>query len=148
MQFSEGRVGRVFVVRLEDGEKVPDAIESFALQKGLERALVILLGGVQDGSRIVVGPDAAHLEAIVPLTYALTGIQEIAGVGSLFPGEAGKPVLHLHAAVGREGGASVGCARAGLTVWLVGEVILLEIVGSAARREKDPKSGMELLAAH
>ena len=39
----------------------------------------------------------------------------------------------------------MGCARAGLETWLVGEVVLLEILGTAARREVDAASGFELL---
>ena len=66
-------------------------------------------------------------------------------MGTLFPNEAGEPVLHMHAASGREGGATVGCTRAGLQTWLVGEVVLLEIVGTEARRELDLATGFELL---
>jgi predicted DNA-binding protein with PD1-like motif len=39
----------------------------------------------------------------------------------------------------------VGCTRAGVDVWLVGEVVLLEILGPEARRRKDPKTGFQLL---
>lgn len=31
---SEGRLGRVFVLRLEDGDRVPDCIEAFAAERG------------------------------------------------------------------------------------------------------------------
>ena len=30
MKYSEGKVGRIFVIRLEDGDKMPDAVEFFA----------------------------------------------------------------------------------------------------------------------
>ena len=52
----------------------------------------------------------------------------------------------MHAAAGREGRATVGCTRAGVDVWLVGEVVLLEILGTAARRQKDIETGFQLLA--
>jgi len=51
----------------------------------------------------------------------------------------------MHAAAGREGRGTVGCTRAGVDVWLVGEVILLEILGAQARRQKDPATGFQLL---
>ena len=54
-------------------------------------------------------------------------------------------MLHMHAAAGREGRATVGCTRAGVDVWLVGEVVLLEILGTEARRRKDPQTGFQLL---
>ena len=145
MQYREGRIGRIFVVRLEEGERLPEAIETFARDQNIKEAMVIYVGGAQDGSRLVVGPDAGRPDAIVPLLHTLGGIQEVLGVGTLFPDEAGEPVLHLHAATGREGGATVGCSRAGVEVWLVGEVIILEVVGTAAVRRQDPRTGFALL---
>lgn len=146
MQHREGRIGRIFVLRLEQGERLPEAVETFARDQGLMEAMVIYVGGAQDGSRLVVGPEAGRRDAVLPLIHTLSGIQEVLGVGSLFPNEAGEPVLHLHAATGREGGATVGCTRAGMEVWLVGEVFILEVVGTAARRRKDPQTGFALLA--
>lgn len=146
MRYDEGQVGRVFVLRLEEGEKIPEVIENFAREKGVQRAMAILLGGIDDGSRVVVGPEAGRGREIVPLVHTLSGIQEILGVGTLFPDEKGNPVLHMHGASGREGGASVGCTRAGVTIWLVGEVILLEILGSRAVRTKDAVTGLSLLS--
>jgi predicted DNA-binding protein with PD1-like motif len=145
MQYGEGRLGRIFALRLDEGERLPDAIEAFAREQGVLRAMVIYLGGAKDGSRLVVGPEAGRADAIIPMIHTLTGIQEVVAVGTLFPNEAGESVLHLHAATGREGHATVGCTRAGVEVWLVGEVILLEILGIAGARRKDPQSGFELL---
>jgi uncharacterized protein len=93
----------------------------------------------------VVGPDAAETQAIVPLVHTLTGITEVLGVGTLFPDDRGEPVLHLHAATGREGDATVGCSRAGVEVWLVGEVIILEILGTKGCRRPEAPSGFSLL---
>lgn len=145
MHYREGRIGRIFVVRLEEGERLPDAVEAFARSQGVREAMVIYVGGAQEGSRLVVGPEAGRPDAIIPLVHTLAGIQEVLGVGTLFPDEAGEPVLHLHAATGREGRATVGCTRAGVEVWLVGEVIILEVVGSEAVRRKDPHTGFQLL---
>ncbi len=145
MQYQEGTIGRVFALRLEEGERLPDTLETFAREQGLEAAMVIYVGGAKGGSRLVVGPDAAKTDAIVPLVHTLTGIQEVLAVGTLFPNEQGEPVLHLHAATGREGEATVGCSRAGVDVWLVGEVIILEILGTQGRRRPEPPSGFSLL---
>jgi len=144
MQYSEGRLGRIFTLRLEDGERLPDILEAFARERAIQRALVFYLGGAQDGSRVVVGPEAGK-ETIVPMIHVLQGIQEVLAVGTIFPNAAGEPVMHLHAASGREGGATVGCTRAGVEVWLVGEVVILEILGTSGQRLKDPESGFELL---
>jgi len=60
-------------------------------------------------------------------------------------GDEGKPVLHIHAALGRAGKTTSGCLRPGVTTWLVGEVILYEILGVDAVRIKDEESGFVLL---
>ncbi len=145
MQYGEGSLGRVFVLRLEDGERLPDVLESFAREHHVGSAMVMCLGGAGEGSRLVVGPEKDRGEAIVPIVHALDGTQEIMALGTLFADEDGNPVLHMHAATGRDGGATVGCTRAGVNVWLVGEVVLLEILGAGAMRKKDPRSGFQLL---
>ncbi|MGA8571582.1 MAG: PPC domain-containing DNA-binding protein [Desulfobaccales bacterium] len=144
MQFSEGRLGRIFVLRLEEGEQLNDSIEKFAREHKIDHGLAFYLGGAGDGSRLVVGP-VANREDIVPMIHTLSGAQEVLALGTLIPNEAGEPVLHMHAAAGREGQGTVGCTRAGVAVWLVGEVVLLEILGAAASRKKDPKAGFQLL---
>jgi predicted DNA-binding protein with PD1-like motif len=145
MQYSEGRIGRIFVLRLEEGDLLPDAIEDFACDHDLASAMVIYVGGAQDRSRLVVGPEEGHGGRIIPMIHTLQGIQEVLAVGTLFPDEAGNPVLHMHAATGREGGATVGCTRAGVEVWLVGEVVLLEILGTGGRRKEMSETGFKLL---
>jgi predicted DNA-binding protein with PD1-like motif len=145
MQYGEGRMGRIFVLRLEDGDRLPDAIESFSRKHDIGNAMVMYLGGAADGSRLVVGPEENRGDAIIPMVHMLQGIQEVLAVGTLFPDEEGNPVLHLHAATGREGNATVGCTRSGVDVWLVGEVIILEILGAGGKRKMDSRSGFKLL---
>jgi len=145
MKHSEGKIGRIFVLRLEAGERLPEAIEDFAENHDIARAMVLFVGGAQDRSCLVVGPEAGRGDEIIPMIHALEGIQEMLGAGTIFPDETGKPVLHMHAATGREGRATVGCTRAGVEVWLVGEVVLLEILGAAGQRRKNPQSELKLL---
>ena len=145
MQYAEGSLGRGFILRLEEGDLLNDSIEKFARKQKIVQGLAFFLGGSGGGSKVVVGPELGR-ETIIPLIYALKGPQEVLAVGTLAPNEAGEPVLHMHAAAGREGKATVGCTRAGLEVWLVGEVVLLEVLGAAgAQRRKDPETGFELL---
>ncbi len=145
MQYSEGTIGRIFVLRLEEGERLNEILEAFAREKKIQRGLAFYLGGSADGSKVVVGPEANRGEDIIPMIHTLTGSREVLGLGTLFPNDAGEPALHMHAAAGRGGDAVVGCTRAGVDVWLVGEVVLLEILGSTALRRRDPKTGFQLL---
>jgi predicted DNA-binding protein with PD1-like motif len=145
MRYSEGKVGRVFVLRLEDGDRLPAAIESFAQKHGVLRGMCILVGGIEGGGKIVVGPEDSRAMPPVPMFLKLAGVHEIAGVGTLFPDEKGKPVLHMHAALGRKSKTRSGCIRPGIHVWKIGEVILLEILENRAHRKKDAETGFELL---
>lgn len=43
MKASEGRMGRVFVLRLEAGDDGPDAVEKFCLENGVRAGQVFLL---------------------------------------------------------------------------------------------------------
>ncbi len=144
MKVSEGHIGRIFVIRLEDGDIIPDCIEGFAKEKGVSVGHVILIGGVGKG-QIVVGPRDSNEEPLDPMLLPLDGAHEVVGVGVLAPAEDGKPVLHIHAALGRAGHTMTGCLRPGVTTWLVGEVILYEIVGVKVARVMDEKKGLALL---
>ena len=73
------------------------------------------------------------------------GAHEVLGVGVLAPDKDGKPVLHMHASMGRSGQTLTGCLRLGVTTWLVGEAIIYEIVGADAKRLFDEASGFGLL---
>ena len=43
MQSSEGKLGRVFMLRLDHGDVVPDCIERFAEEKGVSVGHVVLV---------------------------------------------------------------------------------------------------------
>ena len=144
MKASEGRVGRVFVIRLDDGDVVPGCIEHFAEEKGISVGHVILVGGIGEGE-IVVGPHRSEERPPQPMLLPIDGAHEVLGVGVIAPDEDGKPVLHIHAALGRSGQTMSGCLRPGVTTWLVGEVILYEITGVGVARIRDEESGFALL---
>jgi len=145
MKSTEGKIGRIFVIRLEDGDKLPDAIESFAAENNVSRGMCILVGGIKDGGNIVVGPEDGEVLPPIPMLFGLEGVHEVAGVGTVFPDREGRPALHMHAVLGREGQARAGCIRPGVEVWQVGEVILFEITDTNAQRLGDAATGFELL---
>ncbi len=101
MRFSEGTGGRVFGIRLEDGDALPASVEEVAKERGVARGMCVLVGGIAGGGKIVVGPEDGDRSPVVPVLAALAGVHEIAGVGLVFPDEEGIPRLHMHAALGR-----------------------------------------------
>jgi len=146
MKSSEGRLGRVFVLRLEDGDRVPDCLERFAAEKGIGVGHVVLIGGIGSG-QVVVGPRRSDVLPPEPMLLPVDGAHEVVGVGVLAPDETGRPILHIHAALGRSGSTLTGCLRPGVTTWLVGEAIIYEIIGADVSRSHDPASGLNLLRA-
>jgi predicted DNA-binding protein with PD1-like motif len=145
MKYSTAGLGRVLVIRLEDGDVVHRSIEEVAQREGILRAAVLLLGGADTGSRVVVGPRDGRAATIQPMQRILGGVHEVAGVGTLFPDSHGLPVLHLHAAFGRDDRVVAGCIRRGVKTWVVGEVIVIELTDSDASRRLDSETGFELL---
>jgi predicted DNA-binding protein with PD1-like motif len=135
----------VVVIRLEDGDVVHECIEHVAAVEGIDRGYVLLVGGADKGSAVVVGPEDGRAEPVVPMERVLQAVYEVAGVGTVFPDESGRPVLHLHAAFGRDDRTVAGCIRRGVKTWIVIEAVLVEIVGNEAVRRPDPASGFELL---
>ncbi len=123
---------------------VPEVIERFAAEKGIKVAQVILVGGI-GGGKIVSGPRKTEEMPPDPVLLPVEGAHEVAGVGIIAPDKDGKPVLHIHASLGRGDKALTGCLRPGVKTWLVGEAIIYEILGTKARRLPDKASGFELM---
>jgi predicted DNA-binding protein with PD1-like motif len=144
MIYTEGKVGRVFVIRLEDGDRLPDSIEKFAEEHKISVGQAILVGGI-GGGEVVVGPRENSTMPPDPMVKGLDGVHEVVGVGVLAPDKHGKPSFHIHAALGRAGLTVTGCLRKGVDTWLVGEVVLYEILGADMARLPDEASGFDLL---
>jgi len=145
MKAIEGKIGRIFVIRLEDGDMLPGTLEKFAEKKRIKNGFVLLVGGIGSG-QIVVGPRYSDEMPPDPVLLPIDGAHEVVAVGILAPGEAGRIVLHIHGSLGRSGQTKTGCLRPGVSTWLVGEAIMYEIMGVNVRRIKDKESGFELLS--
>ena len=145
MKYSETKQGRIFIIRLEDGEILHETIENFATEQGIQAAYMIVLGGADSKSRLVVGPLDGQASPVIPMIHELGNVHEIVGTGTLFPDEGGKPVLHMHAAGGRLDSTITGCVRTGVKIWLVAEVVLIELLDTTAVRRMEPGPGFKLL---
>ena len=133
------------MIRLEDGDLVHEELERFARDHGIQAASLIIIGGADTDSKLVVGPEKGRSRTITPMVHTLDNVHEMAGVGTIFPDAEGNPSLHLHMACGREGDGLAGCARLGVKVWHVMEVVIIELIGTNSRRIADPATGFELL---
>ncbi len=145
MRYSESKYGRVFVIRLEDGDILHECIEEFAMENGIEAGFLIAVGGADKGSKLVVGPEEGRAKPINPMEYILNEVHEINGTGTIFINEKGEPKLHMHVACGRKDTTKTGCVRKGLKVWHIIEIVLVELTDTKATRKFDKETGFELL---
>ena len=145
MKYAQGKIGRIFMLRMEDGDLLPDSIESFAEKQGISVGQVLFMGGIGSGD-IVVGPRDSSAEKPQPMVLPVDGAHEILATGVLAPDEeTNQPILHIHGALGRGGRTITGCLREGVYTWLIGEVVVYEILGIEAKRVIDSESGFKLL---
>ena len=145
VKYSQAKQGRIFVIRLEDGDVLHEEIEKFADAQGIRAAALLAVGGADRGSALVVGPAEGRVKPVVPLEHILEDVHEVAAVGTLFPDDTGKPVLHMHGAFGRKEATVTGCVRAGVRTWHVLEIILIELTDTGASRQPDEATGFKLL---
>jgi predicted DNA-binding protein with PD1-like motif len=145
MKYSEAKQGRVFVIRLEDGDVVHEEIEKFARTHSINAAAMIIIGGADKDSNLVVGPELRDARPVNPMQHTLDDAHEIVGTGTLFPDEEDNPILHMHMACGRKDKTVTGCIRSGVKVWQVMEIILYELVDTTGKRILQPDLGFKLL---
>jgi predicted DNA-binding protein with PD1-like motif len=145
MRYSEAKQGRVFIIRLEDGEIIQDSIESFAIDKNITHAKIQIIGGADKGSRIIVGPKHGRDPHIKPMSVLLDEMHEVVGNGTIIPDEFGNPKLHCHIACGRGSKTICGEIRSGVIVWHVIEVVITELLNCKSVRKEDPHTGFSLL---
>ncbi|MFW6054732.1 MAG: PPC domain-containing DNA-binding protein [Thermodesulfobacteriota bacterium] len=145
MQYQEARQGRIFVLRLEHGEVQHEVIEAFARERSIRAGVLTILGGVDQGSRLVVGPRDGAARPIDPMQHLLTRPREAVGTGTLFPDESGNPILHMHLACGRKDSTVTGCIRGGVKAWQILEAVLIELVDCPGKRVLDRDLGFKLL---
>ena len=134
MKYSLASLGRVFVIRLEDGDIVHECLERFAREQGIRAAGLIALGDADAGSRLIAGTEKGRANPLVFVERLLDEAHEIAGVGTIFPDENGNAISHVHMTCGRKDSVVVGCVRAGVKVWHVMEIIVVELLDSTAVR--------------
>lgn len=142
MQFREAQLGRVFLLTFDHGEDLLQEITAFAVKHHIKAAWLQFLGALKQG-RLVCGPEQPVLPP-APVWQAFSGAWEVIGVGNLF-WEEDSPRLHVHGTLGKGERTLMGCLRQESEVYLVAEVLLLEITGLAAQRRLDPSLGVARL---
>lgn len=131
MQYSEGRIGRIFVLRMDHEEDMIELLQKFLKEKKIESCAALFLGAMRDG-RAVTGPERPEVPPS-PNFEAYESAWEVFGMATVYPSADG-PRLHIHSGLGRGRDALLGCIRDRARVYLIVEMVLLEICSLEAER--------------
>ena len=143
LQYSEGSIGRVFALRMDDGEDLIESITKFVLDKKISSSIALFLGALRD-SKAVMGPEEPTIPP-VPHWEEYQSAWETFGIATIYPSSSG-PKLHVHSSLGRGHDSMTGCLREKARIYLVVEAVLLELIGLKATRDYDPSFGFNLLS--
>ncbi|MFA5039425.1 MAG: PPC domain-containing DNA-binding protein [Candidatus Omnitrophota bacterium] len=141
MEYRQGRLGRIFVLKFSHKEDVKKSLEGFLKKEGLKTAVFVFLGAFGEG-RLVTGPKKAVVPP-EPNYAAFKDGWEVLGLGTVFPGNG--PQVHMHASMGKKRKTLTGCVRQGVGIFMVIEAVVFELKGVKAAKELDPKTGLNLL---
>lgn len=142
MKYTKGTIGRVFLVKFEDGDVLIDSLSRLASQEKIKAATLVFIGALREGE-LVTGPKQP---VIPPLPNKLNFKDgwEVMGVGTIFTNAKG-PQLHIHASMGKKNKVLTGCVRGESKVFLVVEAVVIELKGVKASKGIDHKTGLNLL---
>lgn len=141
MRYTEGSFGRVFFVRVDNGEDLLETLDRFVVEKDIRMGIIQFLGALKSG-RIVTGPRVAVLPPD-PCYESYDGGWEVVGFATITPGKKG-PHIHYHASVGRGREALTGCLRDTALTYIIVEAVVMELAGTRVSRHRDPITGLEL----
>ena len=142
MEYTEGSIGRIFLLKFKDGDIFLKELDAFARKERLRSAAIIFLGALKEGD-VVTGPKRAVIPP-VPNWVKFKGGWEVLGMGTLFTNKSG-PQIHIHTAMGKRRKTITGCVRKDSKVFLVIEAVVLELKGVKATKALDPRTGLNLL---
>ncbi|MHB8155134.1 MAG: PPC domain-containing DNA-binding protein [Candidatus Omnitrophota bacterium] len=142
MQYTKGTIGRVFLVKFQDGDILIDNLTELAKQEQIKAASVIFIGALKQGD-LVTGPKKPVIPP-EPNKVVFKDGWEVMGIGTIFTNSKG-PQIHIHASMGKKNKVLTGCVRGKSKVFLVIEAVILELKGIRANKEVDPATGLNLL---
>jgi uncharacterized protein len=141
MQYAEGKVGRVFLVRIDNGEDLIGTLLDFIARYQVHCGHVRFIGALESG-QVVTGPEQVVLPP-KPHFEAFSGGWEVIGLGTITPGDKG-PHLHLHVSLGKGNHVLTGCLRGTAVTYIIVEAVITEITGVETSMGPDPVTGLIL----
>ena len=142
MQYTQGNIGRIFLLKFEDDDILLDKLAEFVKKEKLKAATLVFIGALKKGD-LVTGPKKPVIPPEPNKVYFKDG-WEVMGIGTIFTNTTG-PQIHIHSSMGKKQKVLTGCVRGKSKVFLVIEAIVFELKGVKATKAIDPKTGLNLL---
>lgn len=142
MQYTSGKIGRIFLLKFKDDDILIDELDRFARKERLKAATFVFLGALKKGD-LVTGPKKPVIPP-EPNWVAFKDAWEVMGIGTIFTNKSG-PQIHVHTAMGKKLKTLIGCVRKKSKVFLVIEAVVYELKGVKSTKDIDPKTGLNLL---
>lgn len=132
MDYRTGKIGRVVVIRFDDGDDFLQELIDVVKKEDIRAAWFTLIGGLRH-AEVVTGPKEPTMPP-EPVWASVDGAREVVGIGSVFWDETGEPKIHLHTSLGHHGQSMTACVRKGAKTYLILEAYLNEITDIKASR--------------
>ena len=142
MDYRKGSIGRVFIVRFDEGDLFLEELLKIITEEKITNGWFHVLGGLREAD-VVIGPKEPVMPP-EPVWSEVRGARETIGTGSIF-WDGDEPKIHLHAALGNHGETLTACVRKGTKVYLVLELVIFEINGIQASRPWYEEGGFNRL---
>lgn len=142
MDYRQGTTGRVFSIRFDDGDDFLEELLAIIKKENIRQGWFQVIGGLRQ-AEFVTGPKEPTMPP-EPVWDSVDGARETLGTGTVF-WDGDEPKIHLHAALGHHGQTTTACVRKGTRVYLILEVMLIEIAGIDADRPWYEKGGFNRL---
>ena len=140
MDMDYRRFGDTYVLRLDRGEEICEALETLAVKERITLGQVDGLGAVDDLILSVYDNRARRY-----LTNPFSGPCEITSLVGNITTREGKPHLHLHLSAGDIRGNAVGGHLKRATISVTAE-IMVRVLPGRVDRQFDPDLGIDVLA--
>lgn len=142
MHYTEGSIGRVFLLKFDHGEDFQSSVLTFCREKNIRAGQILFQGALKE-SEVVVGPKDLSVPP-EPMWKHFNDGREVLGFGTLFWHE-NDPSVHMHSVCSRGEHSFIGCIRKQAEVYLVIEAVITEFTGVRISRKPDPISGFALM---
>ena len=142
MKYQKGSIGRVIIAKIEHGDDLLVELKGLLQKEAIRAGIMFMIGALEAGS-LVVGPETCSVPPN-PVWKEFDDGREVLGIATVFT-EDSEPAIHLHASLGRGENPLTGCIRKDAKVYLVVEVIIMELLESGAVRTLDDITGLNLL---